>query len=129
MGIEMRLTLNIIFEWSSLYVRVSREFLLPAFHEIYGGGSFDTMFLTLSASDMTRFRERVQKSAGILPSDGPAPAMGRAARLKAIDCASPTGMDFFSGSLKSASSGLGYLKKISAFAELEVERLYNNVRS
>jgi len=127
----MRLTFGILFEWSSLYVRVSREILMPTLHEVTTFGPFTTVLANTSLN-MGRFKLRVEQYAQVIPPipvpdvyQGAVPPRPPPKGLPST-AAEPDPTPSVMGSQKARN--MAYLQKVAGFAELEATKLYSQVR-
>jgi hypothetical protein len=144
----MRLTFSILTEWSSLYVRVSREIFLPALHEVCAFGSFATVLSNTNLNiNAGRFKLQVQQHARMQPQPQsshfdlstltPAPRLPATVRANnrglpsvggpAPSTTMPTPLSALGTALPPRSERLGYLKQVGSFAEEKVNKMYNEV--
>ena len=146
----MRLTFSILTEWSSLYVRVSREIFLPALHEVCSFGSFASVLSNTNLNiNAGRFKLQVQQHAQTLPQPQssyfdistmtppgmpPAAARARNRGLPSVggpaptNTTTPTPPSSLGTALPPRGERLGYLKQVGSFAEEKVNKMYNEVR-
>lgn len=133
MAIELRLTFTILAEWSSLYVRLSREIFMPTLHEMCSFGHL-TNVMTNTSLNMDRFRLRVQDHVQTTPAHS-APLSSQVRLIEAPPSLvmASSGSASTSTLVPPAASALSgervqYLRKVRGFAEQEVNKLYSQVR-
>lgn len=128
LAIELRLTFYIIFEWSSLYIRISQDIFTPALREVQSFSSFATLISVIDLSS-DRFKLRPAQQGQWTPRQT-APLLTRSFMpLATIPSTYSADSDiYFSESYAPTAKDTLTLNQVAGRAEIELNKLHHEAQ-
>ncbi|KAH7209969.1 hypothetical protein DER44DRAFT_745159 [Fusarium oxysporum] len=125
LAIELHLTTYIMFEWSSLYTRISQDIFTPALCEVQ---SFNSLATLISSIDLSsdRLKLRPAQQGQSTPRQN-APLLSRSSMPITTICTtySADSNSYFSQSSASMAKDTLTLHKVAEFAEIELNKFHS----
>ncbi|WKT43636.1 hypothetical protein QSH57_008472 [Fusarium oxysporum f. sp. vasinfectum] len=124
--IELRLTFYIIFEWSSLYTRISQDIFTPALREVQSFSSLATLINGIDLSS-DRLKLRPAQQGQSTPRQTASLFSRSSMPIATIPPTYSADSDiYFSRSSASMAKDTMTLYKVAEFAEIELNKLYRS---
>lgn len=126
-AVELRLTFYIIFEWSSLYTRISQDIFTPALREVQFSLSLATLISGIDLSS-DRFRLRPAQQGKWTPRQTALPLTRSFMPLATITSTYSADSDiYFSQTYAPTAKDTLTLNQVAGRAEMELNKLHREV--
>ncbi|KAK2678871.1 hypothetical protein RAB80_004052 [Fusarium oxysporum f. sp. vasinfectum] len=126
LAIELRLTFYIMFDWSSLYTRISQDIFTPALGEVQSFSSLSTLISSIDLSS-DRLKLRPAQQGQPTPRQNASLFCRSSMPITTIPPAYSEGSNIsFSQSSVSMAKDKLTLHKVAEFAEIELNKLYRS---